>query len=72
MIDIEPTLCKNCGKKIPDNREFCYICDTVLNGADHATPKNLDELLEKFLKESINTSILQDYEFEDVQSFFHM
>ena len=66
MLDIDDHHCKHCSRRIPNNRNFCYICDMVVNGNVVQTPKNIRELVDEF----INDENLSDYEPEDVIALF--
>ncbi len=66
MIDVETHECKQCRKRIPINRNFCYVCDLVVNGVQVKTPKTIHELIDEFL----HNSDLSDYEVEDVLDIF--
>jgi hypothetical protein len=66
MIDIDIHHCKNCPKKIPVDREYCYVCDMFINGKKIFTPKNIHDLVDEFFH---NTD-LSDYETEDVIALF--
>jgi hypothetical protein len=66
MIEVEPHGCKHCKKPIPDNRAFCYVCDLVVNGVHHKTPKTIHELVDEFL----HSADLKDYEAEDIIHIF--
>lgn len=66
MIDVDTHTCKTCPKTIPINREYCYVCDLVVNGVKVKTPKTIEELVDEF----IHNTNLSDYEPEDVLALF--
>lgn len=51
MIDLDSHECKQCKIRIPINREYCHICDAILNGDKSKYPRDLRELLDNFIED---------------------
>lgn len=68
ITDLHDHKCKNefCQRHIPENREYCYICDTIHNNKPVNTPKTIHNLIDQFL----HSEDLTDHEVEDIIHIF--